>query len=80
MSRRALSLAFAASLAAGCAPEEMYRFAHEEGQRYTCRQAAGHKPNESMEQFRCMTETRVAGGPSWEEYREDRERELRRAN
>ncbi|HEY7840363.1 MAG TPA: hypothetical protein VIC61_02235, partial [Gammaproteobacteria bacterium] len=77
MSRRALSLAFAASLAAGCAPEEMYRFAYEEGQRYTCRQAAEHKPNESMEEFRCMTETHAAGDRLWEEYREDRERELR---
>lgn len=81
MLRHALSLVFAASLAAGCAPEEMYRFAYQEGQQYTCRQAAEHKPNESMEEFRCMTETHASDGQSWEEYRENREEELgRQAN
>jgi hypothetical protein len=62
--------------AAGCTHDQLYGFAYEEGRNYSCRQAAEHKPNESMEEFRCMTEPQARGGPSWEEYKEAREQEL----
>ena len=60
----------------GCTGDQMLATAYNVGQQHACKQNAEHRPNESMEDLKCITASQSEGGRSWEEYRDARAREL----
>ena len=58
---------------AGCTLDQFNRFAYEQGEQYRCTQSANHKPNESMEDLKCMSPDRPRD-MSYDEYQQARGR------
>jgi len=63
-------------LGTGCTADQILGTAYDAGRQHSCRQAAEYKPNESMEEFKCITAQQEDRGLSWAEYRQARDQEL----
>ncbi len=61
---------------AGCSVEDVKRFGYNESQQYACMQRNEDRPNESMNDFKCMSPTERKG-MSYDEYQQAREEESR---
>lgn len=55
----------------GCTMDQLRRFAYDQGQQYRCMQDADHRPNEGMEDLKCMSPDRPRD-MSYDEYQRAR--------
>jgi hypothetical protein len=74
--KRLLLMLVLATAGAGCTFDQFKRFAYEQGEQYRCTQTANHKPNESMEDLKCMSPDRPQD-LSYDEYQQAREQAKR---
>ncbi len=66
---------FAVTLA-GCSVEGIKRLGFDESQQYACKEANEGRPNESMNDLKCMSATEREG-MSYEEYQQARSQQSR---